>query len=83
MRSIDKLRNEIGHTCIQAAMDAIDVLEMNLIAPRRVMGCIAVFAAFSAATVLVAATVVPDLVERYSLPGIQLSRALSILRNDC
>jgi hypothetical protein len=60
-------------------MDAIDVLENNLYSPRRVIGCIAVFTAFSAATVLVAASLIPDLEQRYSLPGIRVSRALHVL----
>jgi hypothetical protein len=62
-------------------MDAIDILETNLFSPIRVMGCIALSTAFSAATVLVAASLVPELEERYQLPGTRVSRALNILTN--
>lgn len=41
--------------------------------------CIALFTAFSAASVLVAASLVPELEERYQLPGERLSQAINVL----
>lgn len=81
LRPGDRLRNEVCHLCVQAAVDAIDVLETNLSSPIRVMSCIALFTAFSAATVLVAASLVPELETRYNLPGVRVIRALNVLSN--
>lgn len=75
----DRLRIETCHICVQAAIDTINLLDLNLHAPIRMMSCIALFTVFSAASVLVAASLVPELEQRYELPGQWLSRALRVL----
>jgi hypothetical protein len=79
LRTTDRLRNEICDICVHAAMDTIDVLATNLSSPIRIMSSLAIATAFSAATVLVAASLVPDLKERFGLPGGRISLALHIM----
>ncbi|KAH7397029.1 putative transcriptional regulatory protein [Phaeosphaeria sp. MPI-PUGE-AT-0046c] len=80
-RMADRLRLETCHICVRAAIDTIDLLDHNLHAPIRVMSCIALFTAFSAASVLVAASLVPELEEHYELPGTRFSQAINVLTN--
>ena len=45
------------------------------------MSSLALATAFSAATVLVAASLVPDLEESFDLPGVRVSQALNVMSN--
>lgn len=78
-RTTDRLRMETCHICVQAAIDTIDLLDENLRAPLRVMSCIALFTAFSAATVLIAASLIPELEDRYELPGNRITQVMNVL----
>ncbi|KAK9788674.1 putative Zn(2)-C6 fungal-type domain-containing protein [Seiridium cardinale] len=55
------VREEVSAVCIQGAISVINILHMNLHSQSQVMGSIALFVTLSAATVIVAASLVPGL----------------------
>lgn len=77
------LRNEVSSICVQAALSAINMLFDNLNSSSRILSSLAVFLTISAATVIVAASLVPALdvdIEQSSSPhGVALANALQVL----
>jgi hypothetical protein len=55
------LSNEVSSICVQAAISSINMLHANLRSDSRIFSSNAVFVTFSAATVLVTASLVPEL----------------------
>lgn len=55
------LRTEASTICVRAAISAISMLHANLRSPSRIFSSSVVFVTFSAATVIVAASLVPEL----------------------
>ncbi|EMT72783.1 hypothetical protein FOC4_g10004265 [Fusarium odoratissimum] len=53
------LRNEIAFVCVQSALSALNILHTNLQSPSKIISANALFVTLSAATVLIAASVVP------------------------
>ncbi|KAI3323551.1 putative transcriptional regulatory protein [Xylariaceae sp. AK1471] len=54
------LRSEVSNICVRAAISAIMTLHMNLQLPSRIFSSIAVFMTLSAATVIIAASMVSE-----------------------
>lgn len=79
-RTVDRLQNDICEMCVQAAIVTIDALVEDLKSPIRIMSSFAIATAFSAATVLVAASLAPDLVRRFDLPGTRVPQAWKVMR---
>ncbi|KAK9420155.1 putative Zn(2)-C6 fungal-type domain-containing protein [Seiridium unicorne] len=55
------VREEVSAVCIQGAISVINILHMNLHSQSQIMGSIALFVTLLAATVIVAASLVPGL----------------------
>lgn len=60
-RSEARLRAEVSTICVHAAVSAIDMLHANLRSATRIISSNATFVTLSAATVLVAASLLPEL----------------------
>lgn len=77
------LRNEVSAICVQTAMSAINMLFENLTSSSRILSSLAVFLTLSAATVIVAASLVPvldvDIEHSSSLYAVALANALQVL----
>lgn len=63
------LRTEVSKICVQVAMSAINMLHANLHSLLRIFSASAMFIILSAATVLVAASLDPELFRRDFLTG--------------
>lgn len=76
---------EVSTICIRAAVEVIDMLSANITSPSRVPSCVALFVTLSAATVLVAASLVPGLGVSLDekLHEERLARAIVILDTYC
>ncbi|KAI7762817.1 hypothetical protein LZL87_008258 [Fusarium oxysporum] len=55
------LRNEIALACVQSALSALNILHTNLQSSSKIIRANALFVTLSAATVLIAASVVPSI----------------------
>ncbi|RYC60288.1 hypothetical protein CHU98_g5905 [Xylaria longipes] len=55
------IRTEIAKICVQAAMSAISILHTNLRLKSRIFSCLVVFMTLSAATVVIAASLISEL----------------------
>jgi hypothetical protein len=76
------LRTEVSSISIQAAVSAIDILHANLRSVPRLMSSNAVFVTLSAATVIVAASLVPELnvtLDSGSSYGDEIAKAFQVL----
>ena len=60
-RTDTAIRTELSRMGVQAALDAIDVFHSNLRSASRIFSSPAVYVTLSAATVIVAASLVPEL----------------------
>ena len=60
-RSEMALRTEVSTLCVQTAVTAIEILDANLHSKSRLFSAIAVFVTLSAATVIIAASLVAKL----------------------
>jgi len=58
---VSSLRKELSNICIRAAISVISTFHTNLKSPYRLLGSSAVFVTLSAATVIIAASLVKEL----------------------
>jgi hypothetical protein len=82
-RTETALRIELSKICVQAAVSAIEILHSNIRSETRIFSSNAVYVTLSAATVIVAASLVPELDDIIEEPDklheIAIKKALEIL----